>query len=294
MRFSRQLPSLEVWSTSGRQHFRWGESFTSVAVSVFIGIPFFAVSISFSGDWNKLWSISGQGFILLGIAGIIHFVAGRLLSYNSYRLIRANKASALLRTVPFYTLILGVIFLNESLTTWLILGVVCIFAGAVSVSAERKSVSGEGQTRFSKTEVKGILAALGGALFWGISPVLIKPAVVEIGSPSVAAFVSYVTASIIMACFLFRRQHRQQMTQLRISTSLMPLLIGGIFVSVAQLLRYASLSHSPASMVTSITSTSIFFVFLFSFLLNRDIEVFTRKVILGMVVMVAGTFLIFN
>ena len=83
-----------------------GESFTSVAVSVFIGISFFAVSVSFSGDWDKLWSISGQGFILLGTAGIIHFVAGRLLSYNSYRLIGANKASALLGTTPFYTLVL--------------------------------------------------------------------------------------------------------------------------------------------------------------------------------------------
>ena len=74
----------------------------------------------------------------------------------------------------------------------------------------------------------------------------------------------------------------------------MPLVIGVLSGCVAQLLRYAALIYSPASMVIPIGGTSAFFIFLFSFLINRNIEVFTRKVILGMVVMVAGTFLIFN
>ncbi len=272
---------------------RTGESFTAVAMSVFMGILFFAALVFFSGEWSKLWSLSGQGFILLGAAGILHFIAGRLLSYNAYRLIGVNKTTALLRTTPFYTIIFGVLFLNELLTVSLILGVLFIVGGAVLVGTERKSVSQEKPSGFSGTEVKGILAALGGALCWGTSPVLVKPAVEEVGSPFVAAFVSYAAASIIMACLFFRRQHRQQMTQLRFFAALKPLVISGIFVSIAQLFVYTALSYSPASMVAALMGTSVLFVLLFSFLLNRNIEVFTLKIILGMAATVIGTFLIF-
>ena len=270
-----------------------GESFTGVAISVFIGVPFFAASVSFSGEWSKLWSLSGQVLILLGTAGIIHFVAGRLLAYNAFRLIGANKSSAFLITNPFYAVILGVLFLNESLTIYLILGVLCIVAGAALVSIERKSVSNEKQRRFSRTEFKGMLAALGGALCWGTSPVLIKPAVEEIGSPLVGAFISYVVASIVVACFLFHRQYREQLVQLRLFAALTPLLIGGIFVSAGQLLYYTALSYSPASMVSPLLSTNVFLVYLFSFLINRNIEVFTRKIILGMLAAAVGAFFIF-
>ena len=270
-----------------------GESFTATAISVFIGIPFFAASLFLSGEWSKLWSASGQAFILLGAAGILHFVAGRFLAYNAYRLIGVNKASIFMRTSPFYTVILGVLFLSESLTISLIFGVLSIFAGVALVGIERKSASREKQTGFSRTEVKGIVAALVGAICWGTSPILIKPAVEEIGSPFVAAFVSYVVASIVMACFFFRRQHREQLVQLRFFAALIPLVISGIFVSVAHLFNYTALGYSPASMVTPLLGTSVLFVFLFSFFLNRNIEVFTLKVILGMTATVIGTFLIF-
>ena len=69
-----------------------GESFTSVVITAFTGIPFFMVLVSFSGEWSKLCSPSERALILLGTAGIIHFVAGRLLSYNAFRLIGANKS----------------------------------------------------------------------------------------------------------------------------------------------------------------------------------------------------------
>ena len=273
--------------------FEAGESFTATAISVFIGVPFFAAAVFLNGDQSKLLSLSGHGFILLGVAGIIHFVVGRLLTYNSYRLIGVNKAAIFGRTSPLYTVILGFLFLNESLTISLIFGVLCIFAGAALVVTERKGVSQEKQRGDSRTEVEGIVTALAGALCWGISPVLIKPAVEEVGSASVAAFVSYVTASVVMACFFFRRQHREQLVQLRFFAALIPLVISGILVCIGHLLNYEALGCSPASMVTPIISTNVVLIFLFSFLLNRNIEVFTLKAILGMAVTIIGTFLIF-
>lgn len=273
---------------------RTGESFTPTAISVFIGIPFFAVVLLITGEWSKLLSVSWQALISLGAAGIIHFIIGRFLGYSAYRLIGANKATPFIMTNPFYTIILGVLFLNELFTVYLILGVICIFIGVALISIEKKSVIEENQRQFPRMEVRGILPALGAALCWGSTPILIKPAVAEVGSPFAAAFVSYVIASVVMAFFFLRGQYRKQMGQIPIFTPLISMLIGTILSSVGQLFFYTGLSYSPASMVNSLISTHILFIFFFSFLLNRQIEVFTPKIILGMATIVVGTFLIFQ
>jgi len=270
------------------------EAFSAATISVFIGVPFFAVAVSLAGDWTKLSLISWQALTLLAAVGIIHFVAGRPLGYNSYRLIGANKATTYIMTTPFYTVILGVLFLNEHLTVYLILGVLCIFAGAALITREKKSVSDEKQGGVLKTEFKGALSALGGAICWGITPIMIKPALGEIGSPLGGAFISYVAAAIVMALFLCRRQPREHFLQRTSLSILIPLGIGGMLAAFAQLLFYTALNYSPASLVTPLITTQIFFIFLFSFFLNRRIEVFTLKVILGMVATAAGTFLLFQ
>jgi uncharacterized membrane protein len=76
--------------------------------------------------------------------------------------------------------------------------------------------------------------------------------------------------------------------------ALVPLIIGGVFTSTGQLFSYTALGYSPASMIAPLMSTQVLFVFLLSFLINRQIEVFTPKVILGLVATVTGTFLIFQ
>jgi len=271
-----------------------GESFTAAAISVFVGIPFFAIAISVTGEWSILLNVSERALILLGAAGILHFIVGRLLAYQAYRIIGANKATPFLMTNPFYTIILGVLFLKESLTLFLIIGVLCIFAGAALITMEKKSVGVERQNKFLGTEVTGILTSLGGAVCWGISPILIKPAVEEIGSPIAGAFIAYVAASIVMIFLFFNRQRREQMAQLPLVSTVIPLIIGGIFAATGQSFVYTALSYSPASIVIPIIGTHIFFILLFSFLLNRQIEVFTLKVMLGMVAVLAGTFLLFQ
>ncbi|MBI4186813.1 MAG: DMT family transporter [Chloroflexi bacterium] len=271
-----------------------GEATTAVTISVFVGVIFFSITTSISGEWGALLSLSWRQVLLLSAAGIVHFVAGRLTGFAAYRLIGANKASPFTLTTPFYTLILGIVFLNESLTVYLIIGIVCIFIGALLVSTERKSVAaGETTGRFSGIEAKGIIYALGAALFWGISPILIRPVMREFGSASAAALVSYIAASIVMAGYLLANSnHRKQLSRLGFSATLLSLIAGGLGNSLAHLFNFTALSYGAASVVTPIISTNVLLTLLFSFLLNRNIELFTPKVVIGMVATVAGAFLI--
>jgi len=272
-----------------------GESFTAMTISVFIGIPFFAIIIFFKEEWHLLLSISWRAVILLGAAGIIHFVVGRMLGYHSFRLIGANKATPYITTNTFYAVIFGIIFLGENLTLYLVFGVICIFAGAALITTERKSVSEAKQKGLFRGEGKGILSAMGAALCWGTTPILIKLALREVGSPFVCAFVAYVVAAIVVAFFLLvNRQYREQIPQLPFIPVIITLIISGLLASTGQLFNYTALGLSPASIVVPIMGTNVLFIFLFSFLINRQIEVFTPKVILGMLAAVAGTFLLFQ
>ena len=271
-----------------------GESFSATAISIFLGIPFFAVAISIAGEWDIVRAISPRGLLLFAAAGVLHYVVGRTLTYNSIRIIGANKSIPFINTNIFYAVIFGIFFLHEPLTALLIPGVVCIFAGVVLISTEKKSVAVEDNKGRFSAEAKGILAGLGGAICWGISPIIIRMGMEDVGSPYVGALVSYAAAAVVLLLLLVRRQHRDQLSHLSFADALVPLLIAGIFASVGQLFRYLALAFSPASVVTPLICTSAIFIIILSFLLNRRIEVFTPRVIIGIVLAVAGTFLLFQ
>lgn len=263
-----------------------GESFTATLISVFVGVVFFLFLMPVDASWQILWSLSWQNWLLLGAAGIMHLVLGRLLSYTAFRLIGANKAGAILRTQTFYAVIFGVLLLKEPLTVYLVSGVLCIFGGLTLISLEKEGGD-------AKIRARGILAALGGALFWGTSGILIKPVVAEIGSAYTAAFVSYIAACLVLTGSLFGQGQRAQLTNLNRKTITF-LALGGVFNAIAQLFRYIALIYSPVSVVTPITGTTTLFVFFLSFAVNRKIEVFTWKVFISIVATVVGTFLLFQ
>ncbi len=265
-----------------------GESYTAVFIGLLIGIILFPLMISFNAEWEKVWSLSSQEIGLLVGAGVIHYIGGRFLYYAGVRLIGANKGSAISKTDILTAVVLGIVILNESLSSSLMLGVLFILPGVILVSVEKRAAGAGGESKAPANQLKGIISCLVAGLFWGASGVLIRPAVSEIGSPFVGVFVSYIAAALIMAGLLFRRQQRGHLVKLNRS-ALVPMAIAGVLTSVANFFRYSALSYSPVSLVRPIENTAILYLLLFSFLFNRKIEVFTPKVIIGMLLVVTGT-----
>jgi drug/metabolite transporter (DMT)-like permease len=268
-----------------------GESFSALVITVFIGTIYFSLAVTLNGDWNKVFSISGQALALLGGAGIVHFILGRFFSYTCIRLIGANKASTIVRSNIFFAVVLGVILFNESLSVPIILGILCITGGVLLVSIEKKGIDIKKQGKPYKIKTKGILSGLATGLFWGISPILVKPGVEEIGSPYAGAFVSFVFASLILAGILFRKGQREKVLKIH-RPALIPLIIAGILITTAHLFRYIALSYSPVSLVTPFISIETVLLIILSFFLNRKLEVFTWRVIIGVVTATVGAILI--
>jgi bacterial/archaeal transporter family protein len=269
-----------------------GEAYTTTAVGIFLGVPFFAVVVSIAGEWDKLLAASWGLLLRLAAAGVIHFIIGRVLSYEAYRLIGANKATPFQMTNLVYSIALSAFFLGESITVYTIVGAAGIFAGTSLISTEQRSVT-EPSTGRLNNNVKGILLALAGALCWGVTPVIIKPAVAEIGSPFVGVFVSYLAAAAVFALFYIMKEPRQHLARVSTRDIFYSVVGGGIFAAAGQLLHYAALGGGPASLVVPLVNTTVLFTFFLSFFINRRIEVFTARIVIGMVVALAGTFILF-
>jgi uncharacterized membrane protein len=68
--------------------------------------------------------------------------------------------------------------------------------------------------------------------------------------------------------------------------------VSGMFVCVSQMLRYMALAVAPVTIVVPIQRLSVVFRVIFSWLINRDHEVLTGKVLAGIAISLVGAFAI--
>ena len=271
---------------------RAGESYTTFLLSLLIGILFVLVIITVRTEWGILWHISGRAFTLLGAAGIMQFIGGRFLYFSAVRRIGVNKAGVISRISIPIAVILGIIILNEAVSATLILGVLFIIQGVILTGLERKSARNlNGESVPHRAQVNGILLTLTAGFFWGISGIFIRPALQEIESPFVGSLISYGSALVVIAAFLFGKEPREKLAQLN-RPAIAPIIITGVLISAANIFKYIALSLIPVSLVVPIVATTVIYLYVFAFLINRKVEVFTPKIITGILLAAAGTIII--
>lgn len=271
--------------------YRSGESFSPTPVSAFLGTVVFVIPVLVLGEGKAILSLSWVAAGSLAAAGVLHFVMGRYLAYTSFRLIGANRGTPIVTCYTLVGVLLGVFFLNEPVTVPLIIGLVLIIGGITLISTGGSS-SALKQGTSTGSMIRGISSALGAALCWGVSPALVKIGLREVDSPWLAIFISYFAASLVAGGLLLFPENYRKVRRLN-SASLVPIIMGAIATSAAQILRYFALDFSLISVVTPILGTQALFVFPLSFLINRKLETFNALIMIGAIAVVAGVFSIF-
>lgn len=125
-------------------------------------------------------------------AGLLHFLLGWTLLGTAQQRIGVARTGALVGAVPLFGALLAWAKLGEALTAVQLVGLLAVVAGVGIIATGRASGDAPDAGRTA-----GTLAALGTALCWATSPVLIRIALEGVGSPAAAATIGLLAGALV-------------------------------------------------------------------------------------------------
>ncbi|OMP66863.1 DMT family transporter [Domibacillus epiphyticus] len=290
-------------------------AFLSVLITLFLA-GFFVIWRGLFHGWVPL-NIEGIWWFVL--AGILTAFMGRTLLYTSIQHLGSVRASAIKRLNPLFAVILGILFLHESLNIWIIAGIVLIFCSSAVLmyesllAAKRKkketddlqipalqeaALDEADQKQHKWFEKIKILAGFGylygiiSALSYAVGYVVRKEGLEEIPDPYIGTLIgAFVGMIVFFILSLFQKRYRRsiQSTFKRFR----PWLFGaGIATSFGQILYFAALTQSGVSQVAVIASTDVIFTLFLSSIVFKTQEGVTSTVIFASIAAMAGAGLI--
>ena len=119
---------------------------TGTALSVIASLGL-AVIPALALDLPAFAAIPLAGFLWIALLAFINYPLARMLNFFAISRIGAARASPLFSSSPLWATLLAIIFLGERPHWVVILGTVCIVAGAIIIVTERRGRSAEASPR---------------------------------------------------------------------------------------------------------------------------------------------------
>lgn len=251
---------------------------------------FLIVILFFTHGFNDLIHISWITLIYLLASTFLALVMGETFYLKSLSLIGLSRSIAISGIYPFFTMILAVLFLGESLTWFIALGAILVVNGVyLMTSSFKRRVSGSA-VFFSEDYRKGVLLAIMAALFWACSVIFLKLVIRDMSMLAINV-IRFPLAALLLWIFIPRtnvfRVIRKQ------PRSVAVIAIGGILdMGLGGLLFLFALQHAGAVRTTILTSVSPFFAAPLSIAFLK--EKVTLKVFLGILLTIAGIYLVYS
>lgn len=297
-------------NVSARRGVIQGTVLQGLAITVPIGVPLFLVAALVSGAGGALFEFSLRQILFLSAAGICHFTMARYCAYRSVRALGSNLAAPVQRLSLPISLALALWLLGEYLTPLRAIGVVLVIFGPIIMlsgqvasgrSAKRKAAaaplesssdlsSPAAPTGFQPRYLEGYFFAVLSAVGYGISPLFVRAALqgADITTAIAGGVYSYAAAALLLAPAFVNRSTRRTIFTIRGEPAKW-FLLAGLFTGVSQMIRYMALALAPVTVVSSIMVSSLVFRFLFSRIINRDYEIFSIWVIVGIAITIIGS-----
>jgi drug/metabolite transporter (DMT)-like permease len=267
-----------------------GSVLHAMAITVPLGVPLFALACLPFGGLQALGGMSAPGWAWMALAGVIHFVIGRYGNYRATHALGATLSSPIQQLSVPVALVLALVFLDEVMTPLRLAGFVLVMAGPLVAVRDRNSNVKSNDTGFQPRYGEGILWGGVAAFGYGSSPLFIVKGLGTDGGlvDSLAGgFISYSAATIVIIVLIL---FAGGVAFLRLldRTAGKWFLASGVFVFLSQMFRYMALAVAPVSVVVPIQRLSVVFRVIFSWLINRDHEVFGFTVLTGIAMSLVG------
>jgi drug/metabolite transporter (DMT)-like permease len=303
--------SFAVNTVSARRGMLSGSALQGVYLSVLLGMPIFLVAAFITTQIFDFRDITLGRYWVLAAAGILHFLFGRYCNYRALGILGANRANPLVQSNAFFSVVLAVWLLNETVTG-LMWGGIALLMVAPSLSAPRRR---KPAPAVATTEVRPVAGAAPvvvkavdslptskvmegyfwgvlNALAWGTSPLLIRYGLEDSGGLGVlGALAAYTAAAAVLLPTLASSAIRTNLLTMD-KTARKWFLSSTVTVSMAQLFRFMALSVAPVAVVVPLLRAGGVFVLPMSYLINRKVESFEPRVLGAVALSLAGAILL--
>ena len=224
-------------------------------------------------------------FFMLASIGVGGGIGDSFFVYSLSR-VGVSRAFPVASTYPAFTLTLGFLFLHEEITLAIVAGLILVVGGIMLIGTHSVG-SGEAMSRSG--DAWGVTSAVVTAVCWGVSMVLLAPAVEGLDSIMVAA-IRAPALSLVLCCIVALRGTFRQLLQL--SRKEWGIMVAGGVVGwgLGSLLFVQSIAMLGPTRAAIITASSPLFALPLSAVFLG--EKLNAAVLIGTAVTIAGVILV--
>jgi drug/metabolite transporter (DMT)-like permease len=251
------LASALVWTLIGVVARALAPYFGALSVNMLrsaVGGALLVLVVLASGRVGTLADVSATAWVYLAVSVLTAFAVGDTAFFESIKTIGLARAMTISMIYPLIASALGVWLLGERITPSIAAGAVVTLGGLALIVSERAPpVTAEGGPHRGR----GLGLALIAATAWGVSPVLMKPVILDIDPVSVQA-VRLPFAALVLWLTPWARGTRARLRAHLRDTG--PLLLAlGALTALSAVTWVAALKYAGVTLTSVLSSTSPLF-----------------------------------
>jgi DME family drug/metabolite transporter len=246
---------------------------------------FFVTTLFVLGRVPQLMQVPGPSFLALCGSVMFGFLLGDTLFFKAMTMVGVSTALPISMTYPLYVLVIAVTFLGETITWLTVFGTLLTIAGTVSVAIGAPSE----QSRSPRDRNIGILLALCSSWCFAASTSILKLGVEDVDVIAAGVIRLSLTSLILLFARAFFVRAEPFIAYGACSLTIMSLasLVGSGLGTITYLV---AVQQAGAAISSALATTAPLFATPLSVIFLR--ERLTRRNLLGMVLCVAGVWLV--
>lgn len=252
----------------------------ATALRTIIVLFFSWIMVLITDCQGQIKLIDGQTFLILAASGIATG-ASWLCYFRALQLGDVNKVASIDKSSTILTMILAVIFFNESLTLIKTAAMIIIMIGTCLMIEKNKEVMKPKNNNW-------FIYAFASAFFAALTSIIAKMGMTNINS-NLGTFIRTVVVLIMAWVVVFVQGSISEIKEIN-QKNVIFLILSGIATGLSWLCYFKALQLGDASIVVPIDKLSIVVTVLFSVIVLK--EAISKKIVLGLILIIGGTMIL--
>lgn len=255
------------------------DSDVATAIRTIVVLFFAWLMVAITGTYGSIKNIGAKTLVFLVLSGIATG-ASWLCYFKALQLGDVNKVVPIDKFSTVLTILLAFLILGERITTWKFVGMIGIGVGTFLMIQKKTNIEEK------KTGRGWFIYAVLSAIFASLTSILGKIGISGVDSNLGTAIRTIVV--LCMAWLVVLVKGKQCEVKKVEKKELIFIVLSGFATGISWLCYYRALQTGPASVIVPIDKLSILVSIAFSYVVFK--EKLTKKGLVGLICIVAGTF----